>query len=57
MAFERGSVPCCLERGYGDLLLNKRKAQQAQKFKEGIFLGIKDGCEEAVTGTPSACCY
>ena len=36
---------------------NKKKAQQTPKFEEGIFLGLKDGSEEAAIGTPTGCVY
>ena len=33
----------------------KRKAQLSDKFEDGIFLGIKDGTEELIVGTPTGC--
>ena len=33
----------------------KRKAQLTDKFEDGIFLGIKDGTEELIVGTPTGC--
>ena len=32
-----------------------KKAQLSDKFEDGIFLGIKDGSEELIVGTPSGC--
>ena len=34
---------------------SKKKAQLSDKFEDGIFLGIKDGTEELIVGTPSGC--
>eukprot|EP00973_Karenia_brevis_P081754 11334063-Karenia_brevis.AAC.1 len=45
--------------GWGEKVLRlpggKRKAQAAEKWFEGICLGLKDKSEEGIIGTPEGC--
>jgi len=58
-AFQRRSHPRALPAPWGEKVLymeaSKKKVQLDDKFKDGIFLGMKDGSEELVVGTPFGC--
>ena len=58
-AYQRKSHPRPLPAAWGEQVLyleaTKRKAQLSDKFEDGIFLGIKDGTEELIVGTPTGC--
>ena len=34
---------------------SKKKVQITDKFLDGVFLGIKEGSEEFIVGTPAGC--
>ena len=48
----------CLQRGGEEVLYldaSKKKVQITDKFFGGIFLGIKEGSDEFIVGTPAGC--
>ena len=38
-----------------ELEASKKKVQITDKFLDGIFLGIREGSEEFIVGTPAGC--
>ena len=58
-AYQRKSHPRPLPAAWCEKVLyleaTKDKTQLSDKFEDGIFLGIKDGTEELIVGTPTGC--
>ena len=49
------SHACSMERRILYLEASKMNVQITDKFLDGIFLGIKEGSEESIFGTPAGC--
>ena len=58
-AFQRASHPrghaCGMVENILYLEASKKQVQITEKFLDGVFLGIKDGSEEFIVGTPDGC--
>ena len=58
-ALQRASHPRAMPAAWGEKILyleaSKKKVHITDKFLDGIFLGIKEGSEEFIVGTPAGC--
>ena len=49
------AIPAAWEEKVLFMEVSKKKVQLTDKLTDGIFLGVKDGIEEVIFGTPSGC--
>ena len=58
-AFQRASHPGAMPAAWGEKILyleaSKRKVQISDTYLYSIFLGIREGSEEFIAGTPDGC--
>ena len=58
-AFQRASHQRAMPAVWGEKILyweaSKKKVEITDKFLDGVFLGIKEGSEAFIVGTPAGC--
>lgn len=58
-AYQRKTHPRALPAAWGEKVLymtaSKKKVQLEDKFSDGILVGLKEGTEELIVGTPAGC--